>query len=119
VSRTVVLLLAFALLVAGCGSGHAAKPRLSVKAFRAEASRICAEARTHAGRLARLRKLRPPLQAEDLYARWLRAERDAVEAAKPPEETTTQPLFDARVPLAIAEGKIAGYARRLGVAACA
>ena len=89
-----------------------------MKAFRAEVSRICAEARTHEGRLARLRKLRPPLQAEDLYSRWLRAERDAIEAAKPQQETTTQPLFDSRVPLAIAEGKIAGYARRLGVAAC-
>lgn len=118
-ARIVLPLVALALALAGCGGSHAPKPRLSVKAFRAEVGRICAEAKTHAGRLARLRKLRPPRQAEDLFSRWLRAERDAVEAAKPPQETTPQPLFDPKVPLAVAEGKIAGYARRLGAPACA
>jgi hypothetical protein len=39
-------------------------------------------------------------------------------AAKPTQATTTQPLYDARIPLVVAEGKIAGYARRLGVTEC-
>ncbi len=107
-----------AVVLAGCGGGKAAKPSLSAKAFRAEANRICTETKTHAGRLARLLKLRPPARDEDLYARWLKAERDAVEAAKPPRGAPTQPLFDARIPLVVAEGKIAGYARRLGATAC-
>jgi hypothetical protein len=118
VARHAPALVALVLVLAGCGGGHKPKPHLSVQAFRADASRICAETKTHAARLARLRKLRPPVQDEDLYARWLKAERDAVQAVKPPRRAQTQPLFDDRIPLVVAEGKIAGYARRLGVTEC-
>jgi hypothetical protein len=118
VARHPLALVGLGLVLASCGSGHKPKPHLSLEAFRAEANQICAETKTHGARLARLRKLRPPARDEDLYARWLKAERDAVEAARPPRKTPAQPLFDARIPLVIAEGKIAGYARRLGANAC-
>jgi hypothetical protein len=110
--------LVLVLVLAACGGGQKPKPHLSAEAFRADANRICTEAKTHAVRLARLRKLRPPVRDEDLYARWLKAERDAVEALKPPRQASTQPSFDVRIPLVVAEGKIAGYARRLGVTEC-
>jgi hypothetical protein len=93
------------------------KPRVTREHFRAQASRVCAQAASHAARLEGLRKLRPPLGDEDVYARWLKAERDAIEAAEPPREVP-HPLFDARIALTIAEGKISGYARRLGARAC-
>jgi len=118
VARYLLGLLALALVVTACGGKHPATPPLSPGAFRAEADRVCERAKTHAGRLAGLRKLRPPLADEDLYAHWLKAERDAIEAAKPPRHTSAQPLFDSRIALTVAEGKIAGYARRLGAARC-
>jgi hypothetical protein len=111
-------LVALALAVAACGSTHGAKRPLSREAFRTQANQICERAKTHAGRLAGLLKLRPPVADQDLYARLLGAERAAIEAAKPPRQTSTQPLYDRRLPLTIAEGKIAGYARRLGATAC-
>jgi hypothetical protein len=79
---------------------------------------VCSHARSHAGRLAGLRKLHPPAADEDLYIHWLKAERDAIAAAKPPKHKPAEPLFDARIPLTIAEGKIAGYARHLGATRC-
>ena len=117
-ARYVVPLLAAALLLASCGGGHKAKPRLTGKAFRVQADAVCAETKTHEERLARLRTLRPPAVDDDLYAGWLKAERDAIEAARPPKQPVTEPLFDPHIPVTIAEGKIAGYARRLGAAAC-
>jgi hypothetical protein len=118
VTRYAVALLALALSLSACGGGHEAKPRLTVKAFRAQANAVCAETTTHTGRLNGLRELRPPLQDDDLYSRWLKAERDATEGAKPSTETVPEPPFDMRTPLTIAEGKIAGYARRLGASRC-
>jgi hypothetical protein len=118
VARHVLGLVPLALVAAACGGKHAARPPLSPEAFRAQANRVCEQAKTHAGRLAGLRKLKPPLADQDLYSRWLKAERDAIEAAKPPPQTSTQPLYDPQIPLTVAEGKIAGYARRLGAAAC-
>src|SRR5436190_21126888 len=116
--RRVPVLLALCLAVAACGSGHARKPPVSVQTFRARADRICTEAHTHVDRLARLRALRPPEAEKDLYAHWLKAESDAVAAAKPPADPAANPLFDPKIGVVAAEGKIAGYARRLGATAC-
>jgi hypothetical protein len=108
-----------AALLAGCGGSTARKPPLSKRAFVAEANRICAQARTRTGRLARLHALRPPVGDEDLYAYWLKAERDALEATKSIRKKPEKPLFDPDVAATVAQGKIAGYARRLGAATCA
>ena len=117
-ARHVLGLVALALIVAACGSMHTSKRPPSREAFRAQANRVCEQAKTHAGELAGLRKLRPPVADQDLYARLLSAERAAIEAAKPSRQTSTQPVYDQQIPLTIAEGKIAGYARRLGASAC-
>jgi hypothetical protein len=108
------------LLLTGCGDRNdASEPATSQRAFVDQANRICGSAATSAERVARLRRLAPPPAVKDLYGQLLRAEEDALaasEAARNPAET---PEGDPLVPLAIAEGKIAGYARRLGVKACA
>jgi hypothetical protein len=121
VARLAVPLLALAVLLAGCGGGGTRKPRLSKQAFAAKANAICARATTRTGLLARLHALRPPEAYQDLYSRWLKAEKDALEADKPPKMTTTEPepLFDAEVAKVVAAGKIAGYARRMGAQTCA
>ena len=95
------------------------KPPLSRNAFIAQANRICARAKTRTGLLARLHALRPPEADKELYGRWLKAERDALEAEKPPKVEPKEPLFDPAVARTVAAGKIAGYARRLGAATCA
>lgn len=118
-ARHILALLLLAALLAGCGDGTARKPPLSKRAFAAKANAICAKARTRTGLLARLHALRPPLGDEDLYAQLLKAERDALEAAKPPRKKPETPLFDPGVAQTVAEGKIAGYARRLGAVTCA
>jgi hypothetical protein len=118
VVRHLLPLIALVLVVAACGGGHKAKARLTARAFRAQAEAVCAETKTHAGRLAGLRKLRPPLVDEDLYARWLKAERDAIEALKPPKHPPADPAFDPHIAVTVAEGKTSGYARRLGATAC-
>jgi hypothetical protein len=118
-ARFVLPALLLAALLAGCGGGTARKPPLSKRALAAEADQICAHARTRTGRLARLRALRPPVEEEDLYAHWLKAEKDALQATKPPHRKPEEPLFDPKVGETVAEGKIAGYARRLGAATCA
>lgn len=67
-----------------------------------------------------LRKLRPPLALKETYAQWLRAEADAVAAARAiaGESKWAAENVDPQVALAIAQGKAAGYARRLGAEAC-
>jgi hypothetical protein len=112
--------VAVCLALAGCGSGreeHAPAPGRS--AFDARANRICTEARTRADRLARLRALRPPIGSEDPYLHWLRAEEGALAAAKALADPSKKPDADPSVALAVAEGTIMGYARRLGAEACA
>jgi hypothetical protein len=118
VARLAVPLLVVVLL-AGCGGGTTRKPPLSRHAFVAAADRICARATTQSGRLARLRALRPPTADKDLYALWLKAEKDALAADKPPAENPKHPLLDPGVAKVVAAGKIAGYARRLGASTCA
>jgi hypothetical protein len=118
VARLALSVVLLAVLVAGCGGGTARKPPLSKRAFVAAANRICAQARTRTGRLARLHALRPPAGDEDLYAHWLKAEKDALEATKPRRKEPEKPLFDPNVQETVAEGKVAGYARRLGAATC-
>ncbi len=111
---------AAAALLAGCGGGtHDAQPEPSPADVAASANRICASATTRAGRVARLRGLGPPRGAGDLYLRWMSAEKDALRIATAmadPKATFDQ---DPRIALAIAEGKIAGYARRLSAGVCA
>jgi hypothetical protein len=109
------------VLLAGCGAGsHGRQSPPPTKAgFAAAADRVCRETRTHRGRLAGLRKLRPPAEERDLYGHWLSAERLAIAAndviaGRKQQEGKTDPL----VQLAVAQGKIAGYAGRLGARAC-
>jgi hypothetical protein len=118
-ARLAVSALALAVLLAGCGGGGARKPSPSKSAFITEVNRICAQARTRTGRLARLRALRPPVGEEDLFGQWLKAERDALEAIRPTRKEPEPPLFDPEVAQTVAEAKIAGYARRLGAETCA
>jgi hypothetical protein len=117
--KLAVAAAALALLAAGCGGAQRTPQTLSLRAFLVAADRICADATTRGGRLARLRALHPPASAAGLYAYWLRAEEDALVAAasrgKPSKEAGLAPA----VMLAIAEGKVVGYARRLGAETCA
>src|SRR2546423_13554965 len=113
VTRHALALAALGLVLAACGGRHPGNPPLSVRAFRVQANRICVTARSHADRLAKLRRLHPAAPDKDIYAHWLKAESDAVKAVRPLRHKPAKPVFDPRVPLAIAEGKIAGYARRL------
>jgi hypothetical protein len=109
------------VLLAGCGGGSHSRPSPPpTKAdFAAAADRVCLETKTHRARIAGLRKLRPPADERDLYERWLSAERLAVGAADVIEgRKQQQEKMDPLVQLAIARGKIAGYAGRLGARAC-
>jgi hypothetical protein len=119
VKRSAAVALAV-LAVAGCGgtADKRSRPMLSHSEFVARANRVCRETSTHADRLAGLRRIRPPTADKDLYGHWLAAERDAVAAAKELEHPADEPEGDPVVRLTIAEGKIAGYARRLGAHAC-
>ena len=111
------------VLLAGCGGGSHGRqaPRPTKAGFAAAADRVCRETKTHRGRIAGLRKLKPPAAERDLYVRWLGAEHLAVHAGdlitgrkKPASGEKADPL----VQLAVAQGKIAGYAGRLGALAC-
>jgi hypothetical protein len=118
VARHRLAVVVLSLALPACGGGRTHTPPLTGQAFRTEANRICARTHSHAARLASLRRLHPPAADQDLYAHWLKAERDAITATKPPKGEPTKPVFDERTPLTIAEGKIAGYARRLGATRC-
>ena len=109
---------ALCLALAACGNGKQQTAPPSAAAFVAAATRICVDAPVGSARLARLRALRPPAGGEDLYRRWLEAEKDALAAADALTSSPDESKGDPSVALAIAEGKIAGYARRLGAAAC-
>jgi hypothetical protein len=67
-----------------------------------------------------LRKLAPrvPLDEQDLFRHWLSAERLAVDAADVLAGRKKEGQVAPLVELAIARGKIAGYARRLGARMC-
>jgi outer membrane murein-binding lipoprotein Lpp len=108
------------LLLAGCGhtAGGGSKPALSHSEFVAQANQVCRDASTRTARIAGLSHIRPPAAAKDLYDHWLNAEREALAAAKELDHPTEKAKGDPLVPLTIAEGKIDGYARRLGADAC-
>ena len=118
-TRSVAVALA-ALIVAGCGhtASGGSRPVLSRSEFVTQANQVCREASTRAGRIAGLGRIRPPAAAKDLYNHWLAAEREALAAANELAHPTEQLKGDHRVPLTIAEGKITGYARRLGAHEC-
>jgi hypothetical protein len=108
------------LVLAGCGqtAGSGSGSVVSRGEFITEANRVCRGDSTRAARVAALRRIRPPAAAKDLYDHWLAAERDALVAAKELETPAGEVEGDPLVPLVIAEGKIAGYARRLGAYEC-
>jgi len=108
------------LALAGCGhtAGGGSPAVVSHGEFVAQANRVCRDMSTRAGRIAGLSRIRPPAADKDLYADWLAAEREALAAATELENPTDRPEGDPLVPLTIAEGKVAGYARRLGAHAC-
>jgi hypothetical protein len=108
------------VVLAGCGhtAGGGSRPALSRSELVAQANHVCRDGSTRTARDARLGRLRPPAAAKDLYDHWLKAEREALAAAKELEQPTEKPKGDPLVPLTIAEGKIAGYAGRLRAHAC-
>ena len=118
-----MLVAALAALLAGCGgSAHVRRGPPPTKAgFAAAADQVCRTAKTHRGRIAGLRPLAPkvPLTELDLYRHWLSAERLAVAAGDVLAGRKKAGRMDPLVELAIARGKIAGYARRLGADVCA
>jgi hypothetical protein len=109
-------------LLAGCGGGRTIHRQHfdSTAAFAAAANDVCARSKTRGTRLAGLHRLVPPARDRDLFDHWLRAEQAALKAsraiARPPAKA---PLVDPDVALAVAQGKIAGYSRRLGARMCA
>jgi hypothetical protein len=119
------LLLAGTIVVAlaGCGeSGHVRRSPPPTKAgFAAAANHVCRTTRTHRGRLAGLRGLAPkvPVDELDLYRQWLGAERLAIDARDVLGGRKKQGIEDPLVALAVAQGKIAGYSRRMGARMCA
>ena len=117
--RQSLVLVVVGLVLAGCGGGRHEAAAQPPSAFVAQANAVCARSTTRTERLTRLRALRPPRGGENLYDHWLRAEADALAAARAIADRTKTPESDPLVRLTIAEGKITGYARRLGAEACA
>ena len=117
--RSGAALLAVAVL-AGCGGEATRRPASTVSAseLAAQANRICRTAATQAERVEALRRLRPPAADKELFARWLGAEREARAAANTLAKPSNAQKDDPLIGLTIAEGKISGYARRLGAGAC-
>jgi hypothetical protein len=60
-----------------------------------------------------------PLDEVDLYRHWLSAERLAIDAGDVLAGRKKAGAEDPLVELAVAQGKIAGYSRRLGAKMCA
>ena len=118
--RLAPILAGLCLALTACGGGKREAQPSTRPAFLAAANRICVQAATRAGRLARLRALHPPRADADLYLRWIAAEKNALAAAEELEHPSggKPPEGDPLVPLAIAEGKATGYARRLGADTC-
>jgi hypothetical protein len=110
---------ALCLLLAACGGPEGRGPALSRTAFTASANAACAAAQTRAELLRSLRALRPPAALADLYAQWLKAEQDAVDAADALAHHSKWAEGDPHVALVIADGKATGYARRIGAKTCA
>jgi hypothetical protein len=122
VSRQLLALCCAAAVLGGCGGGGGTVHRrhyASPAAFAAAADGVCRRSATRGTRLARLHGLVPPPPERDLFDHWLKAERSALDAARaiahPPKKS---PEIDPHVELAVAEGKVAGYAGRLGAEAC-
>ena len=117
--KQAVVAVGLCLSLAGCGSGQREAPPPTKSAFRAQADGICAGAKTRSGRVAGLRALRPPAGDDQLYSRWLKAEADALAATTFLTDPSKKTDVDPAVALAIAEGKVTGYARRMGAETCA
>jgi len=118
--KSAVLAAGLCLALTACGGGKREVRPLTRSAFLVAANLICTQAVTRSGRVARLRALHPPEADVDLFLRWIAAEKHALAAAEELAHPSgkTPPEGDPLVPLAIAEGKAAGYARRLGAKSC-
>jgi hypothetical protein len=119
--KTLLAATCVVALAACGGSAHGRKgPPPTKAAFAALANRVCRTTKTHRGRLAGLHKLagQVPLDEQDLYRHWLAAERLAIAAADVLAGRKKAGDVDPLVVLAIARGKIAGYASRLGAVMC-
>jgi hypothetical protein len=115
-------------VLAGCGSsaGGGRRP-VTHSELVARANSVCKQARVNADpvmyRAVGLRRLRAPLADKDVYAHLVGAAQDALAAdralakAKKAGDAGETPL-KLVVPVVVAEGKIAGYARRLGADEC-
>jgi hypothetical protein len=123
VTWKLLLAATFVVVLAACGgTGHVRRgPPPTGAGFASAADDLCRTAKTHRGRVVGLRRLAPrvPLDDRELYRQWLNAERLAVLAGDVLAGRKKHGMVDPLVELAIAEGKIAGYSRRLGATACA
>jgi hypothetical protein len=117
-SKQAVAVVALCLSLAACGGTKRQTVRSTKAAFLTAVNRICAQAATPGGRVAKLRALHPPAGADELYVHWLRAEQDALEALTDRTGGSRDTGLDPALRIVIAHGKIAGYARRLGAEAC-
>ena len=115
-------------LLAGCGSkaGGGRRPVTHAELV-ARANSVCRQAGVSADpamyRAVGLRRLRAPLADKDLYAHLVGAAQDALAAERTLRKWKSsgrsgQPSLTLVVPVHVAEGKIAGYARRLGADQC-
>ena len=122
---------ATALAVAGlaaCGGQTAGGKRPVTHAeLVARANSVCRQARVNGDpvtyRALGLRRLRSPLADKDLYGHLVGAAQDAVVAQRAVAEARKDGIrgqvpIKLVAPIAVAEGKIAGYARRLGANEC-
>jgi hypothetical protein len=121
VPRQLTIVVVVAALLAGCGGGAKVERQryATAAAFAVAANGVCRVSRTRGTRLARLHRLVPPVSERSLFDRWLKAEQSALDADREIAQPSGDRERDPRVQLAIAEGKVAGYARRLGADACA
>jgi hypothetical protein len=115
-------------VLAGCGgSAGSGKRPVTHSELVARANSVCKQARVNADpvmyRAVGLRRLRAPLADKDVYAHLVGAAQEALAAdralakAKKAGVTGETPLTLV-VPVVVAEGLIAGYARRLGAEQC-
>jgi hypothetical protein len=116
-------------VLAGCGSQAVGGKRPVTHAeLIARANSVCRQARVDSDpvtyRALGLRRLRSPLADKDLYGHLVGAAQEALAAERAVADARKDGVggsvpIELVAPVAVAEGKIAGYARRLGADECA